>query len=51
MAAVIAWVLPLLCEPRGLPIRGYGMMILLAVVVGHRCWPYGGPAAAASTPR
>ena len=34
MAAVIAWVLPVLCEPRGLPIRGYGMMILVAVVSG-----------------
>jgi phosphatidylglycerol:prolipoprotein diacylglycerol transferase len=32
--AVIAWVLPLLCEPRGLAIRGYGMMILVAVVAG-----------------
>ena len=30
----IAWVLPLLCEPRGLPIRGYGMMMLLAVLSG-----------------
>ena len=26
--------LPLLCEPRGLPIRGYGMMMLLAVLSG-----------------
>lgn len=34
VAAVIAWVLPVLCEPRGLPIRGYGMMILLAVLAG-----------------
>ena len=30
----IAFVLPLLCEPRGLPIRGYGMMMLLAVLSG-----------------
>jgi phosphatidylglycerol:prolipoprotein diacylglycerol transferase len=34
MGAVIAWVLPVLCEPQGLPIRGYGMMILVAVVSG-----------------
>jgi phosphatidylglycerol:prolipoprotein diacylglycerol transferase len=34
VAAIIGWVLPLLCEPRGLPIRGYGMMILVAVVSG-----------------
>ena len=35
MAAVIVWVLPGICEPpHGLPIRGYGMMILLAVVAG-----------------
>ena len=32
VGAVIAWVLPALCEPRGLPIRGYGAMILLAVI-------------------
>ena len=30
----IAFLLPLLCEPRGLPIRGYGMMMLLAVLSG-----------------
>ncbi len=34
LGAAIAWVLPLLCEPRGLPIRGYGMMMLLAVLSG-----------------
>ena len=34
LGAAIAWVLPLLCEPRGLPVRGYGMMMLLAVVSG-----------------
>lgn len=34
VGVAIAWVLPLLCEPRGLPIRGYGMMILLAVLSG-----------------
>lgn len=37
--AVILWVLPAICETlpnghRGLPIRGYGMMMLLAVVSG-----------------
>ena len=37
--AVIYWVLPAICETlpngrRGLPIRGYGMMMLLAVVAG-----------------
>ena len=32
VAAVIAWLLPGLCEPEGLPIRGYGVMILTAVV-------------------
>ncbi len=30
----IAFLLPMLCEPRGLPIRGYGMMMLLAVLSG-----------------
>ena len=34
LGAIIAWVLPLLCESRGLPIRGYGMMMLLAVLSG-----------------
>ena len=34
LGAAIAWVLPLLCEPPGLPIRGYGMMMLLAVLSG-----------------
>ena len=34
LGVAIAWVLPLLCEPRGLPIRGYGMMMLLAVLSG-----------------
>ena len=34
LGAAIAFVLPLLCEPRGLPIRGYGTMMLLAVLSG-----------------
>ena len=35
VAAVIVWVLPGICQPPfGLPIRGYGMMILLAVAAG-----------------
>jgi len=34
LGVAIAVVLPLLCEPRGLPIRGYGMMMLLAVLSG-----------------
>jgi phosphatidylglycerol:prolipoprotein diacylglycerol transferase len=32
IGAIIAWVLPALSEPQGLPIRGYGVMIMLAVV-------------------
>ena len=31
IGAIIAWVLPELCNERGLPIRGYGVMMLLAV--------------------
>ncbi len=35
LGAVIWWVFPALCEPpHGLPIRSYGMMMLLAVVAG-----------------
>jgi phosphatidylglycerol:prolipoprotein diacylglycerol transferase len=34
VGAIIAWLLPLLCNDRGLPIRGYGMMLLLGVVAG-----------------
>ena len=34
VAAAIIWVLPAISEPRGLPIRGYGAMILLAVTTG-----------------
>jgi len=32
VAAAIVWVLPALSKPRGLPIRSYGVMMLLAVV-------------------
>ena len=32
VGAAIWFVLPAVCEPRGLPIRGYGMMLLTAVV-------------------
>jgi phosphatidylglycerol---prolipoprotein diacylglyceryl transferase len=34
VGALIRWVLPAISEPQGLPIRGYGMMMLLAVVAG-----------------
>ncbi len=34
MAAVLAFVLPWLCDPQGLPIRGYGVMLFLGVVSG-----------------
>ncbi len=34
MGLAIALLLPHLCEPRGLPIRSYGMMMLIAVVSG-----------------
>ena len=32
VAAAIIWFLPQVCNERGLPIRGYGMMLLIAVV-------------------
>ena len=32
IGAIIRWVLPAVCEPQGLPIRGYGVMIMLAVI-------------------
>jgi phosphatidylglycerol:prolipoprotein diacylglycerol transferase len=32
VAAVIAWMLPALCEEQGFPIHGFGIMLLLAVV-------------------
>jgi phosphatidylglycerol---prolipoprotein diacylglyceryl transferase len=34
VAAVIVWLLPAICEKQGLPIRGYGMMMLLGVITG-----------------
>ncbi len=34
IGAVIYWLLPALCEPAGLPIRSYGVMLLLAVLAG-----------------
>ena len=34
IGAIIRWVLPAICEPQGLPIHGYGVMMLLAVVAG-----------------
>jgi phosphatidylglycerol---prolipoprotein diacylglyceryl transferase len=34
VAAIIGWLLPMLCDVRGLPIRGYGVMMLSAVVSG-----------------
>ncbi len=34
LGVAIAFVLPALCDERGLPIRGYGMMMLLAVLAG-----------------
>jgi phosphatidylglycerol:prolipoprotein diacylglycerol transferase len=32
IAAIIGWMLPALCDEQGLPIHGYGVMMLLAVV-------------------
>jgi phosphatidylglycerol---prolipoprotein diacylglyceryl transferase len=34
VGVVFRWVLPAIREPQGLPIRGYGVMMLLAVVAG-----------------
>ncbi|MCX7427028.1 MAG: prolipoprotein diacylglyceryl transferase [Planctomycetia bacterium] len=34
VAVAIVWLLPAVCEPEGLPIRGYGSMLLVAVVSG-----------------
>lgn len=34
IAAAIVWLLPYLCDKEGLPIRGYGMMVLLGVLGG-----------------
>jgi phosphatidylglycerol:prolipoprotein diacylglycerol transferase len=32
--AIIAWVLPLACKPAGLPVHGYGVMMLTAILSG-----------------
>ena len=34
LGAIIRWVLPAVSEPEGLPIRGYGVMIMLGVIAG-----------------
>ncbi len=34
IGVIIRWVLPAVSEPQGLPIRGYGMMIMLGVIAG-----------------
>ena len=34
VGAIVRWLLPALCENGGLPIRGYGVMMFLAVVTG-----------------
>jgi phosphatidylglycerol---prolipoprotein diacylglyceryl transferase len=34
VGAIIRWMLPMLCDAEGLPIRGFGMMNMLAVVTG-----------------
>src|SRR5580658_8802490 len=34
LGLAIAFVLPMICDSRGLPVRGYGMMMLLAVLSG-----------------
>lgn len=34
LGAIIYWILPVLCEVQGLPIRGYGMMNMIAVIAG-----------------
>jgi len=40
VAALIAWLLPVLCKEKGLPIQGYGVMMLVAVVfaTGLAAW-------------
>jgi phosphatidylglycerol---prolipoprotein diacylglyceryl transferase len=40
ITGVAIWILPNLMEPSGLPIRGYGVMLVLAVAagVGLSCW-------------
>ncbi len=34
IGAIVLWVLPVLCKPEGLPIRGYGTLIMLGVIAG-----------------
>ena len=34
IGAIIYWLLPAICDDGGLPIRGYGVMMFLAVVAG-----------------
>jgi len=34
IGAIIRWMLPMLCEPQGLPIRGFGLMNMLGVIAG-----------------
>ena len=34
IGAIIGWVLPALCKSEGLPIRGYGVMIMAGVIAG-----------------
>ena len=40
LAAVIWFVLPRICEPEGLPIRGYGTLLLAAILaaIGMTIW-------------
>ena len=40
VGGVIRWLLPALCDAQGLPIRGYGVMLLLAIVAstGLAAW-------------
>lgn len=34
VGAIIRWMLPMLCEAQGLPIRGFGLMNMLGVIAG-----------------
>lgn len=34
IGAIIRWLLPVLCKPEGLPIRGFGLMNMLGVIAG-----------------
>jgi len=40
VTAVFIWVLPAICDSQGLPIRGYGVMTLLAVLAGMALGAY-----------